>query len=115
LKKEYEESRGNPPPEEPTPPPKAKNNNIDPKPEQAPKTSRASSPSRKAVEEDGGEAPPPKFTGFNSSELNDIVNQLNEGLTEDSEKAGHQQSPVPSPGIGMPLNSMNSEDIKKMP
>jgi hypothetical protein len=22
---------------------------------------------------------------------------------------------VPSPGIGMPLNSMNSEDIKKMP
>ncbi|CAI2196778.1 14304_t:CDS:2, partial [Funneliformis geosporum] len=66
---------------------KTKNNNIDdPHPTQEPKkSSRASSPSRKATEEElsGEPTPPPKFTGFDSSELNDIVNKLNENLQSD--------------------------------
>ena len=98
---------------------KDKNNNIDdkPKPKKSPSPSRSSSPSRKAAEDnlEGKGSPPPKFTGFNSSELNDIVNGLNSALGEDSKEQGHDKPFTPAPGLGMPINSITAEEAKKMP
>lgn len=60
----------------------------------------------------------PRQSGFNNSNLNDIINSMNEAMAEDSQAQEHNEGQSgfgSSPAFNGSLNSIMKEDAQKMP